>query len=264
MLLIAAVLSVGALEALQLSAGATAIDPPARFSELADWADHIVKNRLTQFPALRQLAPAMLLRGGAKEQDGIFITRDYLLENITPGDPAILEANLAGIEHFLDTRNLPAAFLLIPTAVAIKQQEVPAKAQLFNQKALISEVYDRLSGRATTVDVYPTLFAAKDQYTYYRTDSALTGLGGYYVYTSLAARLGVTPRALDQFEVEHLAHPYYGALYERSSYKGVGPDIVTIYSFSKNDRQYKLTHTAPTGIKSYYTLFPRHLEQLSG
>lgn len=235
---------------------------PPSMQHIGDWADHAVKLQLKDFDRLEQLAPAMLLAGGAKEQDGIFITKNYLLENIAPENPAVLEQNLTGIESFLSTHNIPATFLLIPTACAIKQQEIPSRAELYNQKALIANCYARLSGKAGTADAYGKLFAAKDQYTYFRTESSLTGLGGYYVYTALAPRMGYTARALDQFEVEQLSNDYYGALYQRSSYKGTDPDLLTLYRFSRYSRQYQLSLTNNGERKNYYTLFPTHLSYL--
>ena len=98
--------------------------------------------------------------------------------------------------------------------------------------------------------------------TYYRTESNLTGLGGYYLYGALASRLGLSARPLDQFEIEHLEQDYYGDLYLRSNYKGIRPDLVTFYRFSRYDRQYFLSHTANGETKNYYSLFPTHLALL--
>ena len=236
---------------------------PTSLQEISSWADHAVKLRLGRVDGLDQLAPSMLLFGGAKEQDGIFITRDYLLENIAPENPDVLEENLAGVEAFLQNHNIPSAFLLIPTACVIKQQDIPARAELYNQKALISECYARLSGQTSTVDAYSKLFAAKEQYTYFRTESNLTGLGGYYVYTALAPRLGFSARPLDQFAVENLALDYYGELYHRSSYKGIKPDLLTLYRFSRFSRQYQLSCTDNNETRNYYSLFPTHLIELN-
>lgn len=259
------VLMVGLILAAGIFTAANAVNRgylPSSVGDIGDWADHAVWLRLKDIDRLEQLAPTMLLVGGAKEQDGIFITKDYLLENIAPEDPTVLEQNLSGVESFLTMHNIPASFLLIPTACAIKQQEIPVRAELYNQKALISNCYARLSGKAGTVDAYSKLFAAKEQYTYFRTESNLTGLGGYYVYTALAPRMGYTARALDQFEVEQLTDNYYGTLYQRSSYKGTNPDLLTLYRFSRYSRQYQLSLTQNGEQKNYYTLFPLHLAQL--
>jgi len=235
---------------------------PRSFYNIPQWAGMAVNRQLSKSEILNQTAPQLLLAFGAKEQDGIFITEDYLLENISSPSPEILKTNMEGIKQFIENHNANTAVMLIPTACAIKQQELPVSANLFNQKALISDCYSELAGITGTIDAYGHLFSAKDQYTYYRTESLPTGLGGYYIYTAITSRLGITPRPLDQFEVENLPYNYYGSLYERSSFKSVPPDLFTLYRFSRFSRQYKLSLTENGEQKSYYTLFPTHLSEL--
>lgn len=242
--------------------GALLTSRPASFSDFGTWLSDAVSARLRKIDVVDQLAPSLMLLGGAKEQDGIFITEDYLLENILPEDPLVLENNISGIESFLNRHSVPATVVLIPTAAAVKQQEIPVTADLYNQRDLISRVYSRLSGSAGTADAYTPLFSARDEYTYYRTASALTGLGGYYVYTALAPRLGLSPRPINQFEIEHLGEDYYGDLYERSSYKGIRPDLLTLYRFTRSDREYRLTCVREGEQRTYFTLFPTHLKEL--
>lgn len=260
-MLVTAFLSAGVVFAADFVEAAAGV-PPQTLAEVARLADQVVYRRLQQIPGLRSIAPTMLLAGGMTRQNGIFITREYLLEDVVPGPPEILEENIAGIEAFLDAHNTPTYVMLIPTACAVKQGEIPRFAPLYNQKELISGVYQRLSGRANLVDVYSELFAVRDQYIYYRTESNLTGLGGYYVYLTLAGRLGISARPLNQFEVLHPVHDYYGDLYQRSNYKNVPADIITVYDFWRYDRQYRLTQVKNGEYKCYYTLFPEHLAEL--
>lgn len=237
-------------------------DLPTGFDSLPDWAGRTVKRSLSQQEWIVSLAPDLLLRGGAKEQDGIFITKNALLENIKQTDPAIAAKNLAGVQAFLSKHNLPATVALLPTACAIKQQEIPYNAPLLNQKNLIADAYTALSGEASSVDAYAALFAAKDQYTYYRTASNLTGLGGYYVYQALSTKMGFTPRSIEQFAVEILPHDWYGDLYTRSRYQSARPDLLTLYRFHRYKRYYQVKQTVGGNTKQYYTLFPTHLSAL--
>ena len=235
---------------------------PSSPLELASWLDSTAKERLSLLPPLADLAPTLLLNTGTREYSGIFITDDYLIENISESDPAVTRSNIEGIKTFIGANSLPTAVMLIPTACAIKQQDIPSGVTIFNQKQLINQVYESLSGSTSTVDAYSELFAAKDQYIYYRSETNLTGLGGYYVYSSLASRLGLGKRSLDQFEVEHLSQDFYGELYERSVYKDIRPDIITLYRFTRYNREYMVTHTKDGVSKNYYTLFPSHLAVL--
>ena len=95
------------------------VSRPSSIAEFGPWVNHIVKDSLDDISAFEQLAPSIMVMGGAKEQDGIFITENYLLENIKINDPAISNRNLDGIELFLKKHNIPTSFVLIPTAVAI-------------------------------------------------------------------------------------------------------------------------------------------------
>ena len=232
---------------------------PASPLELSEWLNKAVDRQFSKIDRLDNLAPSILLTSGVREYDGIFITDDYLIENITQKDPQISQSNLSGIEAFISAHSVPATVMLIPTACTIKQQNIPSGATIFNQRLLINQVYEQLSGSASTVDAYTELFSAKDQYIYYRTESNLTGLGGYYVYSALASRLALGKRSLDQFELEHLSQDFYGDLYNRSVYKDIRPDIITLYRFSRYNREYMVTHTKNDESKNYYMLFPNHL-----
>ena len=211
---------------------------------------------------LDQLALNLKLWAGQVEQDNIFILDDMLLENIQPPVDAYVNDNTQGILHFVEQKQIPTYTMLIPTACAIKQQEVPEFAPLYNQKSFIESVYNQLMGRVTTVDVYPTLFDNSDGYIYYKTHSNLTGLGGYYLYTVLGKRLGISIRGLDKYEIEHVNHNFYGDIYERSPYKQVPADIITLYRFSQNRREYQVTHYTDNDQRTYYTLYPQFTADL--
>lgn len=68
---------------------------PDGISGLTAWSNQAVKEQLQKFPLLEQIAPTLLLGVGAKEQDGIFITENYLLENHSSRRPAHLPAKIS-------------------------------------------------------------------------------------------------------------------------------------------------------------------------
>ena len=89
-------------------------------------------------------------------------------------------------------------------------------------------------------------------------------MGGYYIYTAAAKNLlRSNPRGLDQYEVEHLDYNYYGDLYALSPYREVSADRVSVYSYvSRYQRDYIVTHYDASGIRRYYTLYPRFRAEL--
>ncbi len=227
-------------------------------------ADHLIFKSLIKLPILQDIATSIENIGDRREYNGVFVSEEQLLVNLKAPDEKKVDANLKAIDSFLLNHNRPTYFTLVPTACAIKQQDVPPLASLYNQRQFISNAYDHFSGRVTSIDAYTALFAAKDQYTYYRTESNLTGLGGYYLYHAMCSRMGLSGRSLNQFEVEHVIHDYYGDIYDMAPYSKVRPDIMTIYHFSRYDRQYMISHADGKSVKRYYSLFPASTRRLGG
>ncbi|MCI8492466.1 hypothetical protein D3Z39_03620 [Anaerotruncus colihominis] len=222
-----------------------------------------------QFPAadrLRKLEVSLSYMGGQKEQNGVFISGDSLTLDVQPKSLSVINDNTLAMIDFADEHQIPSYVMLIPTACAVQQSKVPYDkvAPLYNQRQLIDDVYRRVSGRVTAIDVYPTLFNHQDEYIYYNTDNTITGLGGYYIYSAAAKNLlRSNPRGLDQYEVEHLDYNYYGDLYALSPYREVSADRVSVYSYvSRFQRDYIVTHYDASGIRRYYTLYPRFRAEL--
>ncbi len=221
------------------------------------------------FPFSEQLkssAVTLRLICGQKQQKGIFIAEDSLIEDTKDPVSEYIRKNIEGIKEFSENCDIPEAYcMLIPAASAIRQADVPVRAPLYNQWMLIDSVTRSLEGTVGTADAYHALFQNNTSYIYYNTDSALTSLGGYYVYAVLAQKLGKTVRERSQFSITTVCDDYYGKLYEKLPYGKVQPDMIQIYSFERYSRNYLVTHYEdgiPTKI--YNTLFPKWLAEMDG
>ena len=231
---------------------------------MSDIEDFVQEN----FPfaeRLKNSSVQLQLLLGKKEHDDLFIGNDILIEDIEQPDANIMERNLQELQAFVEMETYtPISVLYLPTKYAIKQQELPDNAEYFafNQKNFIDKSYAALSGKATTVDAYTTLFANNDKYLYYRTDPNLTGLGAYYVYSALIQRMGMSPLEQDEFDQQHISHNYYGSTFAASSYKDISPDIITLYH-PTNQSSVAVTHHNDYSY-TYNELYPKHLMELSG
>lgn len=239
-----------------------------RFYYMKEYMGEIEAFLQENFPFGEQLSNAAVrlqMWAGESEFEGIFIGDDTLIEDIGQPDEAVLGRNLQEIQSFVEmSSSTPVSVLYLPTKYAIQQQELPENAELFafNQKNFIEQAYSALQGKATTVDAYSTLLANSDKYLYYRTDPNLTGLGAYYVYTVLVQRMGLNPLGQDSFTQQHIRHDFYGETYEKSPYKNVTPDIITLYR-PTNQSACSVTHYTDYRY-TYNTLYPEHLMELSG
>ena len=231
---------------------------------MSDIEDFVQEN----FPfaeRLKNSSVQLQLLLGKKEHDDLFIGNDILIEDIEQPDANIMERNLQELQAFVEMETYtPISVLYLPTKYAIKQQELPDNAEYFafNQKNFIDKSYAALSGKATTVDAYSTLFANNDKYLYYRTDPNLTGLGAYYVYSALIQRMGMSPLEQDEFDQQHISHNYYGSTFAASSCNDISPDIITLYH-PTNQSSVVVTHHNDYSY-TYNELYPKHLMELSG
>ena len=215
------------------------------------------------YSMLHKLAVDVRLFGGAAEVDGVLVGDTMLMKNVEEPDEEMTSKNRQSIMDFASFREHPTYVMLLPTACAIKQQELPEYISLFNQRSFIDGVYSEMSGTVSVVDTYLKLLSGMEEYIYYRTTDNLTAMGGYLVYEQLGKRLGISPlRTLDQFDIDYSDDYFYGELYDQLPVDRIKPDRVLMYRFSKYRREYQVTHYRDGESKSYYTLFPEFVADL--
>ena len=222
--------------------------------------EQVALSYLPKQEALRRLRVEMGYWGGSKEQNGVFIGDNTLMKNLQPSQSEIITDNVSGMIEIAKTFDRPSYLMLIPTACAIQQSKVPYQrvTPLYNQRELIDRVYQQMSGSITAIDVYPTLFNHQNEYIYYRTDSSPTGMGGYYIYSIAAKKLGFSNvRGIEQFAVEHLDYSYLGDLYEKAPYYAVEPDRISAYEYARGFQSYTITHYDENGSRKYFSLYPQ-------
>jgi hypothetical protein len=220
----------------------------------------------TNFPfksKLQEIGMDLRIAGGKREHNGTFIGEDVLVKNVQAPAPEIEEANTKAVSDFAEyARSIgrQVYFTLIPTASAITNTAVPSFADVFNQRLFIENVYGELAGKLVAIDTYLPLYTNRDQYMFYRTENNVTAYGGYHIYSALSKRmLGVDNPSYNAFDIDYVRDDYYGDLYAGSPDKDIRPDVLILFKYSRNPREYIVTHRDYTGVKTYHTLFPRHM-----
>ncbi|MFR9190296.1 MAG: DHHW family protein [Anaerotruncus massiliensis (ex Togo et al. 2019)] len=208
--------------------------------------------RFPSSDALRRLQVSLNYMGGGKEQNGVFISGDSLTLDVQPKSLSVINDNTLAMIDFADDYQIPSYVMLIPTACAVQQGKVPydSIAPLYNQPQLIDDVYRRVSGHVTAINVYPTLFNHQDEYIYYNTDNTTTGLGGFYIYTAVAKSSAAAARS--GFSIEHIDYDYYGDLYALP-YREVSPDRVSVYNYNPVPAQLHRHHYSADGTSAATT-----------
>ena len=218
------------------------------------YVERITKEAISLSDGIKETAPKLLYRLSPSQRDGIFITNEYLLEDVKAGDFAA--ENSRTVKKFFEVSGIPTYFAIVPTSIAIKQEELPQRAVIFNQKKLIEECYKMAGSKVRGVDCYSDLFAVRDQYLYYRTENLNTSLGGYYIYHAIMKEMRENPLEIDEFSVFHRQDKILGSLADRVNLKGIEGDLTSIYEH-QSDRTYSVVHRNGEDIKKYYSLYPK-------
>lgn len=218
------------------------------------YVERITKETISISDDIKEIAPKLLYQLSPSQRDGIFITENYLLEDVKIDDFAA--ENSRAVKKFSEISKIPTYFAIVPTSIAIKQQELPKRAYIFNQKKLIDECYKMAGGEVRGVDCYSELFSVRDQYLYYRTENLNTSLGGYYIYHAIIKEMRENPLDIEEFSVFHRKEKLLGTLADRVNLKGIEGDLASIYEH-QSDRNYSVVHKNKGTTRKYYGLYPK-------
>lgn len=230
-----------------------------RPTQMAQNLEGYFKRALAIRQPLRDLHLKLLTAVGYREFNGIYLAQDGLISHFVPTeDTGVHRGNTRGIQNFTNRTKIPTAALLLPTASAIYQEKLPPYGPeiQYNQRGFIEETAKTFAGTVAAVDVYPTLYGARKQSLYYRTDSDLTPQGGYLVYCVLAKRLGLVPKSEGSFHKQFVQAPYYGDLYRKWGYSGVQGDTITLYHYLPEVMNIRVRQWQWLETKNYYSLYP--------
>ncbi len=173
--------------------------------------------------ALKAYAERLL---GKRENNGVYICSDTLIERIDEPDADRLAANLSAVNRFAENSAVPVYFTLIPSAAEIWRDKLPAGAPRCDERALI----ERLAAetQAVSIDTLSALSAHPDEALYYRTDHHWTSLGALYGAQALLDGMGIETCAADSAPVR-VTDAFYGTLYSRSGARYIKPDGIDVY-----------------------------------
>lgn len=197
---------------------------------------------------------------GKKDINGVYIGKDdYLIEMQNDIDEVKAYANADRMVAFLnkETEILGkehVSMMIVPTAVAVLTQKLPAHAESFDQNSYIEYMNDAMQG--TFVDVRTVLREHVDEDIYYRTDHHWTTWGAFLAYQKWAEMLQVTPYEREDFKVSLAADDFLGTIYSKVNV-AKRADELYLYEI-KDDIRYEIDFDM--GAKKMDSLYaPEHL-----
>ena len=164
---------------------------------------------------------------GKRENNGVYICGDTLIERVDEIDEEQLAKNLRSVDAFIENTGIPTWLMLIPSAAEIWKDRLPAGAPNADQAAVLSGLTERT--RAQIADAYSALKAHAGEYIFYRTDHHWTSLGACYGANALLRAMGLEGVSPDMWTAETVSGAFYGTLWSSSGARYVSPDSMEIY-----------------------------------
>lgn len=180
---------------------------------------------------------------GKKESNGVYLGREgYLIQQFAEPAAGALQARLEAIQAFHDaTPELRKYALIAPTAASVHQDKLPKYAEAGAEQAYLNQLKQMLPYDITFVDLFPVLYAQREQPMYYKTDHHWTTRAAYAAYLELCKQMNLTPQAEDSFLIRRITDQFYGSLYSKSGYKHISPDSIELY-LPKDELNYTVTY----------------------
>ena len=211
-------------------------------SGIEDWA-------ADQFPLrdfFMRMKTSVLNLAGQNESQGVYKMKDgSLAERFDLGDETNYRETVEALQDFASRYpGIRKYFMLVPNAVSVNSEKLPAAAITDDQDAYIDRFYKDLNTVSPTAsaplyftpDVRDTFREMKDSLQlYYRSDHHWTTMGAGLAYRVLGSPgLMALPDADRELSISTVCNRFNGSLCAESGYSVRVPDSIEVYTFPED------------------------------
>ncbi|MCC8436452.1 hypothetical protein HP567_018060 [Brevibacillus sp. M2.1A] len=168
---------------------------------------------------------------GKKDSNDVYLSKDgYLIQHFSsPLDTEVNDRVQAIQSIHQTTPDLRKYIMLVPTAAALLRDKLPAYAPMGDEHAALNRVRQLLPPDIRFVDVFPALYAGREDNIFYKTDHHWTSKGAYDAYRVLCKQMGIVPKDEAAFIIRQVTDAFYGSLYSKSGFRHLQPDRIDLY-----------------------------------
>ncbi|TQK53378.1 DHHW motif protein [Brevibacillus sp. AG162] len=180
---------------------------------------------------------------GKKDSNGVYLGKDgYLIQHFSSPLETEVNDRVQAIQSIHQTTpDLRKYIMLVPTAAALLRDKLPAYAPMGDEHAALNLVRQSLPSGIRFVDVYPALYAGREEAIFYKTDHHWTSKGAYYAYRVLCKQMEIVPKDEAAFNIRQVTDAFYGSLYSKSGFRHLQPDRIDLY-LPKEESKKKLEY----------------------
>ncbi len=216
----------------------------------------LLKNTPECVPLYRKLQQSYQKLSLALGKDCIgsyFITDNRIIRQNYGYHPETVQHNIGLVNSYADSLSGTLYWMVAPTAVGIYSDTLSSYAPQASEQTLLSETAQAVGENVSWIDLYGTMYAARDSYAYYRTDPRWTSYGAFCAYKTAIRKLGLANLGLDRYDIEHRINDFRGVFYQETQYDGIDADIIDLY-YCQDGAEIK-SITAPLSGISYDSFF---------
>lgn len=194
---------------------------------MGDWlADHFPQRDF--FVGLKSAAE---IAGGRRCINHVYVAKDdYLIEPYDrPLNTERITNTLINFYEKIDKTKVDVNLMLVPTAVTVYSDRLPANAPCSNQAETARAIYDA-TGIPAVDCTQRLLDGASQGQLYYYTDHHWTTLGAYQGYLAYCDVKGLAPVPLESLTAQRVTEEFAGTLYSKINDYRHRKDSITVYT----------------------------------
>lgn len=180
------------------------------------------------------------IAAGKELINGVYITNDRMYEKLPEPDYNEIEKSTTAINKFAERYKKTKIYTIIaPTSAGIYNDKLERYMTQIDQKQLTNEIYDKLDRKINKIDIFSSMYSARDEYIYYRTDHHWTSKGAFTAYKFAAGKMGL--KVYENYSIEKAANDFRGTFYSKCLYEKVKADTIDIYKPENNTKPVSVT-----------------------
>lgn len=178
---------------------------------------------------------------GKNYENGVYHGKGgYLIEDAATPDEENLSKNIAAINALADSKAAAVYTMIVPNAVSILSNKLPAFAPVRSQNEDLTTFRNRLSVNVHDIDVAEALTDHANEQLYYRSDHHWTTTGAYYGFLEAAKTLNIDGSSIT-YDVYKVSNDFVGTMASTSGY-ACDADTIEAYIPANSPVQYVIEY----------------------
>ena len=176
---------------------------------------------------------------GKNNSNGIYKGRSgYLIEDAKTPDEEHMAKNIEAINKLADSGQVNVFTMIVPNAVCVMDNKLPAFAPVRDQAADLKAFGSRLSANVKQIDLVSAFKGKRDaEQLYYRNDHHWTTNAAYLAFQKAAGTLGIDAGKVS-YDRYTVSSEFVGTLAATSGYGASKKDMIEIFTPNNSDVEY--------------------------